>query len=70
MENNNPTVHFGQAISTGTLSYNSSRKPVEPRPKWQNYVAENYHAAKNTSNLNHVQTMQSLGVNYRKKSIH
>lgn len=70
MEKNNPTAHFSQAISTGTLSYNDSRAPVQPAPKWQNYVAENYHAAKNTSGLNHVQTMRSLGENYRQKNTH
>lgn len=65
MESNSPTTCFGNAISTGTLSYNHTRKPVTPAPKWNNYVAENYHAAKNTSGLNHNQTMRSLGSNYR-----
>ena len=67
MENNNPTSYFGQAISTGTLSYNDSRKAVNPSPNWQNYVSQNYHAAKNTSGLSHNQTMRSLGSNYREK---
>ena len=67
MENNSPTVQFGNAVSTGTLSYNTTREPVQPAPKWQNYVQQNYHAAKNTSGLNHNQTMKSLGTNYRSK---
>lgn len=71
MQNDSPTTQFGQAISTGTLSYNHTREPVQPAPKWNNYVSQNYHAAKNTSGLNHNQTMRSLGSNYRdKKSTH
>ena len=71
MESNSPTTQFGQAISTGTLTYNHTRQPVQPAPNWNNYVSQNYHAAKNTSGLNHNQTMRSLGSNYRdKKSTH
>jgi len=69
--NSNPTAYFGNAISTGTLSYNHTREPVTPTPKWNSYVSQNYHAAKNTSGLNHNQTMRSLGSNYKdKKSTH
>ena len=67
MNNNSPTTQFGNAISTGTLKYNGTREAVQPAPKWQNYVQQNYHAAKNTSGLNHNQTMKSLGTNYRDK---
>jgi hypothetical protein len=62
---NSPNAQFGNAISTGTLNYNTSRQPVQPTPKWQSFVQQNYHAAKNTSGLNHNQTMKSLGSNYR-----
>ena len=65
MENNSPSTQFGNAISSGTLSYNHTRKPVEPSPNWQGYVKQNYHAAKNSSGLNHNQTMRSLGTNYK-----
>jgi len=67
MENNSPSAQFGNAISTGTQNYNVTRQPVQPAPKWNSYVKQNYHAAKKTSGLNHNQTMKSLGTNYRDK---
>ena len=67
MNNNTPTAQFGNAVSSGTLNYNGTRQPVQPSPKWQSFVQQNYHAAKNPSGLNHNQTMKSLGSNYRDK---
>lgn len=67
MDNNSPSAQFGNAVSTGTVNYNTTKQPVQPAPRWQNYVRENYHAAKNTSGLSHNLTMKSLGSNYRDK---
>lgn len=65
MESSDPKTFFGQAVSTGTQAYNNTRKPIEPSPTWNNYVSQNYHAAKNSANLTHKQTMKSLGTGYR-----
>lgn len=56
---------FGHAVSTGTQAYNHTRKPVEPNPKWNNYVSQNYHAAKTSGKLDHAGTMKSLSAGYR-----
>lgn len=63
-----PTQAFGHAVSTGTQKYNNTRKPVDPSPSWNNYVSENYHAAKTSApNLTHGQTMKSLGSGYKEQ---
>lgn len=64
MSSNSPSTCFGNAVSSGTQTYNGKRHAVPATQSWNSYVKQNYHAAKQTSGLNHKDTMKSLGSYY------
>ena len=67
MSNSNqaPMTAMTNAINSGHNKYNASSQGIKPKPQWNSYVSQNYHAAKVMTNMPHNQIMKSLSSNYR-----
>ena len=59
-----PTSFVNSAFSEGNHTYNEKSQPIRPKPTFQQYVSQSYHAAKQF-NSTHSDTMKMVGKEFR-----